>query len=104
MSSKFIMFVVVLAFLIITAVAGIAAMLVMLAKKGDERRSLIITKAGFSAFATMVCLLILDFLEKIFNVFQEIDGYSAIKPFTLLASCAAVFFFHILYLNKKYGS
>ena len=85
------------------SIALIVAMLVSLAKQGDERRRAILENACVSTFYITLGILTADVLRCAALVF--IDGLNAesIPSFALLALIAAVFAVALAVFRRKYG-
>lgn len=74
------------------------AMIISLIKPGDERRQMIVWKAGTWTLAATMGSLIFCIAESIIKVERM-----SVNPFTMLTSAATIYFICLLYYKKKYG-
>lgn len=86
------------------AIVLIIAMFVSLAKQGDERRRMIVEKAGASTFAVTILYLLFQLAENIYKVVSGTDlSPAGVNPFTALTVIAVVYAVSLFYHKKKYG-
>ncbi len=95
------MFFVVYWILVLLIIALVATLLVSLAKKGDERKNHIKTKAMANTFIVLVVLLLLDVA---WTMLQMIIGQAGSPyPFVYLFVVSLVFLISLIINKKKYG-
>lgn len=74
------------------------ALVVSLARRGDERRQMMVWKAGTYTLLGTVGSLILQTVECLVKMERV-----AINPFTQLAATATIYFLCLAYYKRKYG-
>jgi hypothetical protein len=88
-------------FLVLLMIALVANLLISLARKGDERKNHIKTKAMANAFVVIVGILLLNV---IWTMYRMIIGQAGSPyPFAYLFVVALVFLIALIFNNKKYG-
>lgn len=74
------------------------AMIISLIRPGDERRQMIIWKAGNWTFVGITGSLVISIIESIIKV-QEMS----VNPFIVLSTAATIYFLSLMYYRKKFG-
>ena len=74
------------------------AMLVSLVRPGDERRKMIVWKAGTWTLLGTVGAMVVEIAEDLLR-----GQALANNPFTQLGATAIIYFLALLYYKKKYG-
>lgn len=80
---------------------SIAFMFVSLAKKGDERRQMIITKASTWSFLVVMGSIVIRIIMRLAGISQDGNYISAL--FSTLIAGSAVFLVSLMYYRKRYG-
>lgn len=92
------------AIFLIATISAIVAMILSLAKQGDERRKTIIEKASTNTFAVTVLYLFFCMAENIYKVVSGRDAApKGMNPFITLTVIAIIYAAELLYHKKKYG-
>lgn len=77
--------------------------LVSLGWQGDERRRLIVQKAGFNTFAVVVLYVLFCVVENMVNgLVRGLPGES-MNPIILLTVMAIIYAGQLIYFKKRYG-
>ena len=74
------------------------AMVISLARSGDERRQLIVWRAGTYTLLGTAGSLLLSTVENFLRA-QPMQ----VNPFVTLGAAAVLYFFFLLYFRRKYG-
>lgn len=89
------------------ALAGMAAlivaMVVSLAKQGDERRRMIVEKAGLNTLCVVVAYLFFCVVEGIVVSVRLGAPAEKLNPFVTLVVIATVYAAELFYFRRKYG-
>jgi uncharacterized membrane protein len=82
----------------VTLLVAVIAMLIVIGKKGDERRRFIVEKASSRTFYVAIGILLLD------SITASIKGKAAEESsLIMLAVLALVFLIELLHLSRIYG-
>lgn len=81
----------------------IIVMFISLAKQGDERRKMIISKTSTYTFGVMVGFLVISVVEGIVISFSQGAPTKGINPFIMLSVLAVIYTTLLLYFKKKHG-
>lgn len=88
-------------FLVLSMIALVAFLFFSLAKKGDERKNHIKSKAMVNAFVIIVGILFIDVL---WTMYRMIIGQAGSPyPFVYLFVVSLVFLISLIFNKKKYG-
>lgn len=82
---------------------AIVSMLVSLGREGDERRRMIVEKAGTGAFATLGLYLLFTAVKSTARSFLQGGPVEKLDPVVMLMVAAVIYGVHLLYFKKKYG-
>ena len=88
---------------LLVSVISIAAMLISLAKRGDERRKEILSRACCNTFYITVGMLALEFIYGVYKSIALGKSMEGQNPFVLLAVISMVYAVNLAIFKKKYG-
>lgn len=83
--------------------AAIAAMVVSLARQGDERRRLIVAKAGLNTLCVVVAYLFFCVVEGVVVSVRSGAPAEDLDPFVTLVVIAMIYAAQLFYFKRKYG-
>lgn len=89
------------AIFLLACLASIAVMFASLAKKGDERRQMIIAKASTWSFLVVMGSIVIRIIMRLAGVSQ--DGNYISTLFSTLVGGSIVFLVSLAYYQKRYG-
>lgn len=83
--------------------AAIVAMVVSLARQGDERRRLIVAKAGLNTLCVVVAYLFFCVVEGVVVSVGSGAPAEDLDPFVTLVVIAMIYAAQLFYFKRKYG-
>ena len=83
--------------------AAIVAMVVSLARQGDERRRLIVAKAGLNTLCVVVAYLFFCVVEGVVVSVRSGAPAEDLDPFVTLVVIAMIYAAQLFYFKRKYG-
>ena len=83
--------------------AAIAAMVVSLARQGDERRRMIVAKAGLNTLCVVVAYLFFCVVEGVVVSVRSGAPAEDLDPFVTLVVIAMIYAAQLFYFKRKYG-
>lgn len=83
--------------------AAIVAMVVSLARQGDERRWLIVAKAGLNTLCVVVAYLFFCVVEGVVVSVRSGAPAEDLDPFVTLVVIAMIYAAQLFYFKRKYG-
>ena len=83
--------------------AAIVAMVVSLARQGDERRRLIVAKAGLNTLCVVVAYLFFCVVEGVVVSVRSGAPAEDLDPFVTLVVIAMIYAAQRFYFKRKYG-
>ena len=83
--------------------AAIVAMVVSLARQGDERRRLIVAKAGLNTLCVVVAYLFFCVVEGVVVSVRSGAPAEDLDPFVTLVVIAMIYAEPLFYFKRKYG-
>ena len=83
--------------------AAIVAMVVSLARQGDERRRLIVAKAGLNTLCVVVAYLFFCVVEGVVVSVRSGAPAEDLDPFVTLVVVAMIYAAQLFYFKRKYG-
>lgn len=78
-------------------------MFISLGRQGDERRRLIVQKAGFNTFVVVVIYVLFCVVENMVNVLARGSAAENMNPFILLTVMATIYAAQLFYFKRRYG-
>ena len=88
---------------IVAILAVNVGMFISLGRQEDERRRLIVQKAGFNTFAVVVLYVLFCVVENMVNgLVRGLPGES-MNPIILLTVMAIIYAGQLIYFKKRYG-
>ena len=78
------------------------AMFISLGRQGDERRKMIIEKAGANTFMVMAVYLLFCIAENAVQVLMQGGAVKGMNPFITLSVMAMIYSVQLLYFKKRY--
>ena len=88
---------------LLAMLAVITAMFVSLGKQGDERRRMIVEKAGAGTLAVLAVYFLYCVGESLVRSIAWDLPAEGLNPLVTLTVTALVYTAHLLYFKKKYG-
>lgn len=89
---------------LLALIAAIIAMFISLAKRGDERRDMIVGKASTKTFAVVVLYVAFYVVKNMYKVLSGTDlSPEGMNPFVTLTTIALIYAAELIYHSKKYG-
>ena len=73
-------------------------------RQGDERRKMIVEKAGSNTFMITAVYLVYCVAEGVIKSFTEKIPIEEKNPFIILTAMSIIYFVQLLYFKKKYGA
>ena len=89
------------AIFLLACLVSIAFMFASFAKKGDERRQMIIAKASTWSFLVVMGSIVIRIIMRLAGISQDGNYISAL--FSTLVAGSAVFLVSLMYYRKRYG-
>ena len=83
--------------------AAIVAMVVSLARQGDERRRMIVAKAGLNTLCVVVAYLFFCVVEGVVVSVRGGAPAEDLDPFVTLVVIAMIYAAQLFYFKRKYG-
>lgn len=83
--------------------AAIVAMVVSLVRQGDERRRLIVAKAGLNTLCVVVAYLFFCVVEGVVVSVRSGAPAEDLDPFVTLVVIAMIYAAQLFYFKRKYG-
>ena len=83
--------------------AAIVAMVVSLARQGDERRRMIVAKAGLNTLCVVVAYLFFCVVEGVVVSVGSGAPAEDLDPFVTLVVIAMIYAAQLFYFKRKYG-
>ncbi|HJA63761.1 MAG TPA: hypothetical protein H9719_06470 [Candidatus Intestinimonas stercoravium] len=83
--------------------AAIVAMVVSLARQGDERRRMIVAKAGLNTLCVVVAYLFFCVVEGVVVSVRSGAPAEDLDPFVTLVVIAMIYAAQLFYFKRKYG-
>lgn len=91
-------------FLLFLLMAINLLMFISFIKQGDERRKMIVQKAGNNTFAITAVYLVFCLIEDIIKSCTQAVPMKGMNPFIVLTVMSIMYFVQLLYFKKKYGA